>query len=194
MYVTEQLAAAQAARLAAKAAELKSVAPIPASTSSEPSENEAEVILKEGVADIKKTWKKLRGTATADESANNDDSKNPKHKPKPKMSFRLTSLLVYTVGVKCHGVAPEIQYAPEHIFSLSENAVNRLMRASVRDLVTHNHTHLVRIYPKGTRVTSTNYEPHRYWAAGCQVTAINWQTFGAWIQIVDGCRCIGIDS
>ncbi|KAF8184702.1 1-phosphatidylinositol-4,5-bisphosphate phosphodiesterase 1 [Pholiota molesta] len=179
LYVAEQLAAAQAVRLAAKAAELKPVAAIPASTSSdETSDNEAEVLLKEGVADLKKTWKKLRGAATPDEAATKDDAKNkPKPKPKPKMSFKLTSLLVYTVGVKCNGIAPDIEYAPEHIFSLSENSVNRLMRASVRDLVTHTHTHLVRIYPKGTRVNSTNYEPHRYWAAGCQVTAINWQTF-----------------
>lgn len=94
------------------------------------------------------------------------------------MSLRLASLLVYTVGVKCHGVDSEVEYAPEHIFSLSENSANRLMKASIQDLVKHNHTHLVRIYPKGTRVSSTNYEPHRYWAAGCQVVAINWQTFG----------------
>jgi phosphatidylinositol phospholipase C delta len=196
LYVAEQLAAAQAVRLAAKAAELKPVAAIPASTSSdETSDNEAEVLLKEGVADLKKTWKKLRGAAAPDEAATKDDAKNkPKPKPKPKMSFKLTSLLVYTVGVKCNGIAPDIEYAPEHIFSLSENSVNRLMRACVRDLVTHTHTHLVRIYPKGTRVNSTNYEPHRYWAAGCQVTAINWQTFGAWMQILDRRQYIGTDG
>lgn len=98
------------------------------------------------------------------------------------MSFRLISLLVYTVGVKCHGVGPQagIEYQPEHIFSLSENAVNRLMKASgvLRELIMHTQKNLVRIYPKGTRVNSTNYEPHRYWAAGAQVVAINWQTFG----------------
>ena len=127
------------------------------------------MILKEGITDLKKTWKKLRGK-------DKDASAGEPHKPK--MSFRLPSLLVYTVGVKCHGINPDVEYAPEHIFSLSENAVNRLLKASMKDLVTHNHTHLVRIYPKGTRVNSTNYQPHRYWAAGCQVAAINWQTFG----------------
>ncbi|KAF9483285.1 PLC-like phosphodiesterase [Pholiota conissans] len=175
LYVTAQLAAAQAERLAAKAAESKSAAPPTPSSSSESSENDAEVILKEGVADLKegvadlkKTWKKFSG---------GEEAKGKGEKQKPKMSFRLTSLLVYTVGVKCHGIDPDVQYAPEHIFSLSENSVNRLLKANIRDLVKHNHTHLVRIYPKGTRVNSTNYEPHRYWAAGCQVTAINWQTF-----------------
>ncbi|KAF8965764.1 PLC-like phosphodiesterase [Flammula alnicola] len=155
----------KAARLAQKAAAQKS-ATLPAETSSETSSNEAEIILKEGITDLKKTWKKLRGT---------EEHSHEKHKTK--MSFRLISLLVYTVGVKCHGINPDIEYAPEHIFSLSENSANRLLKASIRDLVKHNHTHLVRVYPKGTRVNSTNYEPHRYWAAGCQVVAINWQTF-----------------
>ncbi|KJA21323.1 hypothetical protein HYPSUDRAFT_67845 [Hypholoma sublateritium FD-334 SS-4] len=168
LYVTEQLAAAQAAKLAAKTAEQKAVAIAAEPSSSESSDNEAEVILKEGITDLKKTWKKLRGK----------ESDAPAGEPhKAKMSFRLTSLLVYTVGVKCHGIRPDVEYAPEHIFSLSENAVNRLLKASMKDLVKHNHTHLVRIYPKGTRVNSTNYQPHRYWAAGCQVAAINWQTF-----------------
>ncbi|KDR66475.1 hypothetical protein GALMADRAFT_259273 [Galerina marginata CBS 339.88] len=178
-YVVEQLAAVQAARLAEKAAAQKATVQKPSSpetdtSSSESTDNEAEVLLKEGVADLKvgitdlkKSWKKLR-------AKNADPSKSS---AKKKMSFRLTSLLVYTVGVKCHGLDPSVEYAPEHIFSLSENSANKIMKGSVRDLVRHNHTHLVRIYPKGTRVNSTNYEPHRYWAAGCQVVAINWQTF-----------------
>lgn len=101
------------------------------------------------------------------------------------MSFALASLIVYTVGIKCHGIDPTVEYAPEHIFSLSENTANKLLKESMADLVQHNQTHLVRIYPKGTRVNSTNYAPHRYWAAGAQVVAINWQTFGE-------CRCGGI--
>lgn len=138
------------------------------SPSSASSDNEAEILLKEGITDLKKTWKKFRGS----------DSGSAEKPPKAKISFRLASLLVYTVGVKCHGIDSQVEYAPEHIFSLSENSANRLLKASIQDLVKHNHTHLVRIYPKGMRVDSTNYEPHRYWAAGCQVVAINWQTFG----------------
>lgn len=99
-------------------------------------------------------------------------------KPKPKMSLDLVALLVYTVGVKCRGINKKEQYAPEHIFSLSENTANKLLKQSMGDLIKHNRTHLVRIYPKGIRIGSTNYEPHRYWSAGAQLVAINWQTFG----------------
>lgn len=194
----------------------------------------------------------------------------------PKMSTLLLALLVYTVGVKCRGINKKEEYAPEHMFSLSESAANKMMRssaggfaledsdehsesegkdsagqiddgggqdggsntpvsnedgfvmldkkpsgsvhngsstvllttptipldpvvrtASIRqpslasgkkktlngkggmmDLIKHNRTHLTRTYPKGLRVSSSNYEPHRFWASGCQLVAINWQTFG----------------
>lgn len=106
----------------------------------------------------------------------------PKSESKPerkaKMSAALVALLVYTVGVKCRGINKKEHYATEHMFSLSETTMNKMLKQDAADLIKHNKTHLVRIYPKGTRVSSTNYLPHRYWAAGAQLVAINWQTFG----------------
>ncbi|KAG2142733.1 1-phosphatidylinositol-4,5-bisphosphate phosphodiesterase 1 [Suillus bovinus] len=96
---------------------------------------------------------------------------------KVKMSLAVASLLVYTVGVKCRGINKKEHYAPEHMFSLSEKTANKVMKQGMVDLIKHNRTHLVRIYPKGLRVNSSNYLPHRYWAAGAQLVAINWQTF-----------------
>ncbi|KAE9399900.1 PLC-like phosphodiesterase [Gymnopus androsaceus JB14] len=93
------------------------------------------------------------------------------------MSFSLASLLVYTVGVKCRGISPTEHYEPEHVFSISENSANKYMKSSMTDLVKHTQSHIIRVYPKGARVDSSNYEPHLYWAAGGQVVALNWQTF-----------------
>lgn len=105
--------------------------------------------------------------------------KRAKAKPaKKEMSFRVASLLVYTIGVKYHGLDPSVEYAPEQVFSLSENAATKILKANMNDLIRHTHSHLVRVYPKGTRVGSSNYHPHRYWAGGCQVIALNWQTVG----------------
>ncbi|KAF8625857.1 hypothetical protein AX17_006753 [Amanita inopinata Kibby_2008] len=107
----------------------------------------------------------------------------PTSKPssKPKISPALQSLLVYTVGVKFQGINKKVDYAPEHMFSLSETTANKMIKAGdgagMHDLIKHCRTHLVRIYPKGLRVSSTNYEPHRYWSAGAQLVAMNWQTF-----------------
>lgn len=120
-------------------------------------------------------------------------------KLKPKMSQSLLDLLVYTVGVKCRGINKKEVYAPEHMFSLSETMANRMLKtpssapfpgggtqsdgaaggSGMQDLIKHCKTHMVRVYPKATRVNSTNFEPHRYWSAGVQLVAINWQTFGS---------------
>lgn len=102
---------------------------------------------------------------------------------KPKISPNLQSLLVYTIGVKFQGINKKVDYSPEHMFSLSETTANKIIRpradgsSGMYDLIKHCRKHLVRIYPKGLRVTSSNYEPHRYWSAGAQLVAINWQTF-----------------
>ena len=121
-------------------------------------------------------------TVIMDPAALPQPAGSSKTKAKARMSVNVAALLVYTVGVKCRGLNKKEVYAPEHMFSLSENAANRMLKQSMMDLIKHGRTHLVRIYPKGTRIGSTNYEPHRYWSAGAQLVAINWQTFGACLR------------
>ncbi|KAF5373484.1 hypothetical protein D9615_009422 [Tricholomella constricta] len=167
--------------------------------------------IKNGFGELKEKWRRVRGkdgsrgasplplpssSSSSSYSSSTPPTSTPtpqekeKEKPKIKMSFALVSLLVYTVGVKCRGLGPNQGYAPEHIFSLSESAADKLIKrrggagagdgdgdGTARELVRHTREHLVRVYPKGTRVSSTNFEPGRYWAAGAQVVAINWQTF-----------------
>lgn len=105
-------------------------------------------------------------------------SNGDKDKKKAKMSVELVALLVYTVGVKCRGLNKKETYSPEHVFSLSENTANKLLKDSMMDLIKHTQNHVVRIYPKGVRIKSTNYDPHRYWSAGAQLVSLNWQTCG----------------
>jgi phosphatidylinositol phospholipase C, delta len=101
------------------------------------------------------------------------------------MSMSLLELLVYTVGVKCRGINKKEHYAPEHMFSLSENTANKMFkRDGMVDLIKHNRTHLVRVYPKGTRVSSTNFVPQQYWSAGIQLVALNWQTYGGFVLML----------
>ncbi|KAI6098556.1 PLC-like phosphodiesterase [Pisolithus sp. B1] len=120
----------------------------------------------------------LVGAATATSTAIAEQPvKSEKQETKVKMSAALVALLVYTVGVKCRGINKKERYAPEHVFSLSETTASKIMKQGMVDLIKHTKDHLVRIYPKGLRLSSTNYLPHRYWAAGAQLVALNWQTF-----------------
>ncbi|KAF8196666.1 PLC-like phosphodiesterase [Mycena galopus ATCC 62051] len=149
-----------------------------ASSSSE-SETDAQFVMEElshEISSLKSKWKQLRGKVSSSAAPGPED---PKAKGKKvRMSMALASLLVYTVGVKCRGIDSSQQYGVEQVFSLSENSANKYIKGGVglEDLIRHTQTHVVRIYPKGTRVNSTNYEPLQYWAAGCQLVALNIQT------------------
>jgi phosphatidylinositol phospholipase C delta len=157
---------------AAKAAHLEAEPP----SSESESESEASVVMEEigqEISALKSKWHKMRGIPFP----STEDSTR-KVKAKVPMSMALASLLVYTVGVKCRGIDQSMEYGVEQIFSLSENGANKFIKggAGLEDLIRHTQTHVVRIYPKGTRVNSTNYEPLQYWAAGCQLVALNIQT------------------
>ncbi|XP_043335583.1 1-phosphatidylinositol 4,5-bisphosphate phosphodiesterase beta-1 isoform X1 [Cervus elaphus] len=51
------------------------------------------------------------------------------------------------------------------------------------EFVEYNKMQLSRIYPKGTRVDSSNYMPQLFWNAGCQMVALNFQTVDLAMQI-----------
>ncbi|KAG8945509.1 Phospholipase C [Tulasnella sp. 419] len=97
------------------------------------------------------------------------------HQQVVKMSPELFQLLVYTVGISFRGF--DQQYDVEHLFSLSEKKAKSILKVNAHVLVDHSRTHVVRVYPQGLRVKSTNFEPNRFWAMGAQLVAINWQTF-----------------
>ncbi|KAM9834695.1 1-phosphatidylinositol 4,5-bisphosphate phosphodiesterase beta-3 [Syngnathus typhle] len=51
------------------------------------------------------------------------------------------------------------------------------------DFVEYNKNQLSRIYPKGTRVDSSNYMPQVFWNVGCQMVALNFQTLDLPMQL-----------
>lgn len=60
--------------------------------------------------------------------------------------------------------------------------LEQLTKAPV-EFVEYNKMQLSRIYPKGTRVDSSNYMPQLFWNAGCQMVALNFQTMDLAMQI-----------
>ncbi|XP_061678269.1 1-phosphatidylinositol 4,5-bisphosphate phosphodiesterase gamma-2 isoform X3 [Syngnathoides biaculeatus] len=51
------------------------------------------------------------------------------------------------------------------------------------DFLQYNHKALSRIYPKGQRVESSNYDPYPLWAVGCHMVALNFQTADKYTQL-----------
>lgn len=109
-------------------------------------------------------------------SASSASPRTPKSPKQKGYSPELFDLCVYTLGVKYNGFSKLNRYLPHHQFSVSDKTADRILKDDTDDWIKHNFTHLSRVYPKGARVMSSNYDPRPLWAAGNQLVAINWQT------------------
>lgn len=74
--------------------------------------------------------------------------------------------------------------SPHHpLINVSETGLLSHLPQHATAIAQHNANHLMRVYPKGTRISSANLNPVPFWAVGAQVCALNWQTFGASMQL-----------
>lgn len=72
------------------------------------------------------------------------------------------------------------------MLSLSETKHEEMQEMAAKVVEYTNH-HLMRIYPKGLRVDSSNYNPMPFWILGAQLVALNYQTDGR-AMWVNNCR------
>jgi phosphatidylinositol phospholipase C delta len=77
-----------------------------------------------------------------------------------------------------------LENAPHHqLINVSETALVTHMPEHNALIAKHNSRHLMRVFPKGTRISSRNLHPVPFWGVGAQICALNWQTFGASSQL-----------
>ncbi|XP_057955156.1 phosphoinositide phospholipase C 2-like isoform X8 [Malania oleifera] len=70
--------------------------------------------------------------------------------------------------------------------SLSEQDLENAEKTHGTDIVRFTQKNLLRVYPKGTRVNSSNYNPHVGWMHGAQMVAFNMQGYGKYLWIMHG--------
>ncbi|PHH93078.1 hypothetical protein CDD83_1363 [Cordyceps sp. RAO-2017] len=70
-----------------------------------------------------------------------------------------------------------------HLINVSESGLARHLPGHAGPIARHNAHHLMRVYPKGTRISSSNLKPVAFWAIGAQICALNWQSFGTSNQL-----------
>lgn len=75
---------------------------------------------------------------------------------------------------------------PWEMSSFSENKVNKILSKQAAPFVDYNSRQLSRIYPKGLRVDSSNYDPVPSWNCGSQIVALNYQTGSPPMWLNDG--------
>ncbi|CAH2324037.1 1-phosphatidylinositol 4,5-bisphosphate phosphodiesterase gamma-2 [Pelobates cultripes] len=69
------------------------------------------------------------------------------------------------------------------IRSFVENKADSIARQKPNELLRYNRKALTRVYPKGPRVDSSNYDPLHLWLCGTQMVALNYQTPDRYMQI-----------
>ncbi|KAJ4256013.1 hypothetical protein NW762_009087 [Fusarium torreyae] len=114
------------------------------------------------------------------------DEKKTKKVKAPKMTSRLSRLGIHTRGVKFSSLEQLEAKMPNHIFSLSEDAAFDLQREWPASLFAHNQKYLMRTYPHGMRIDSSNYDPVLFWRAGVQIVALNWQSWDRGMMVNEG--------
>ncbi|KAG1700087.1 1-phosphatidylinositol 4,5-bisphosphate phosphodiesterase classes I and II [Nymphon striatum] len=69
------------------------------------------------------------------------------------------------------------------ISSFVETQATNLLKEHPIEFVNYNKRQLSRVYPRGTRVDSSNYMPQVFWNAGCQLVALNFQSLDLAMQL-----------
>lgn len=114
--------------------------------------------------------------ATRVETSSSSDSDTDKDKSKiKKIVDALSKLGIYTRSYHFSSLLQPEAKVPTHIFSLSESSLIGLHKDDPQGLFNHNKKYMMRAYPKGTRISSSNLDPSLFWRLGVQMVALNWQ-------------------
>ncbi len=90
-------------------------------------------------------------------------------------SARLSDLVNYAESVKFRGFDHPRRYWEMSSFEETKAAQLSASAQAAARFVAHNRRHLSRVYPRGTRLLSSNLDPLRAWLSGCQMAALNYQ-------------------
>ncbi|KAK1958597.1 phosphatidylinositol-specific phospholipase C [Colletotrichum sublineola] len=122
-----------------------------------------------------------------EKKARHDYNAKKKEAPPSLIIPELEELGVYAQSVKPvdnSWYEDSLQGAPHHhLINVSESGLASHMPQAAVKIARHNAHHLMRVFPKGTRISSKNLHPVPFWGVGAQICALNWQTFGASMQI-----------
>lgn len=97
-------------------------------------------------------------------------------------------LIAIHAGKPKGGLKEALKVEPDKVrrLSLSEQALEKAAEEHGKDVVRFTHKNILRVYPKGTRFTSSNYKPLIGWMHGAQMVAFNMQGYGRSLWLMQG--------
>ncbi|CAI6332274.1 unnamed protein product [Periconia digitata] len=125
----------------------------------------------------------LTPAGSADDSDSLHGGEDFKKKSKKSKTSNIIKMLgdlgVYTRGMKFEDFSTQDSKTFNHVFSLNERTFDKTTKNGElkHSLEAHNMNCLMRVYPSGHRINSSNFDPLKSWRRGVQMAALNWQTY-----------------
>ncbi|CAH9138622.1 unnamed protein product [Cuscuta epithymum] len=135
-------------------------------------------------------WGVDPATLTADQDADKDqeceDDEEDDDFDQKTNSYK--NLIAIHAGKPKGGLNEALKVEPDKVrrLSLSEQALEKAAESHGTDIVRFTQRNILRVYPKGTRFTSSNYKPLIGWMHGAQMVAFNMQGYGRSLWLMQG--------
>ncbi|XP_069394433.1 1-phosphatidylinositol 4,5-bisphosphate phosphodiesterase beta-1 [Paralichthys olivaceus] len=126
----------------------------------------------------------MEAESEEDDDDEDDDGKKGSAEREAVATEEMSTLVNYVQPTKFNSFEASKKAARcYHMSSFVETKALEHLTKSPVEFVEYNKSQLSRIYPKGTRVDSSNFMPQLFWNAGCQLVALNYQTIDLSTQL-----------
>ncbi|RAL36923.1 hypothetical protein DM860_003845 [Cuscuta australis] len=115
-----------------------------------------------------------------------DDEEDPKSEQNEAPQFR--NLIAIHAGKGKGGLSEWLRIDTDKVrrLSLSEPQLENAVKTHGKEIIRFTQQNLLRIYPKGIRINSSNYNPLIGWTHGAQMVAFNMQGHGRSLWLMQG--------
>uniref|UniRef100_A0ACD5WSY6 Uncharacterized protein n=1 Tax=Avena sativa TaxID=4498 RepID=A0ACD5WSY6_AVESA len=140
------------------------------------------------VPDFKTEIQSAKQEDDDDDDDDNDDDED-EQKMQQHLAPQYKHLITIRAGKPKGGTTSDaLKCDPNKVrrLSLSEQELAKAVVNHGTEIVRFTQRNLLRIYPKGTRVTSSNYNPFIGWVHGAQMVAFNMQGYGRALWLMHG--------
>ncbi|KAK4606083.1 hypothetical protein RGQ29_000383 [Quercus rubra] len=139
-------------------------------------------------------WAKAPSDLTTDQEVDTSDSDSSPDEDNDDCESRPPGVCTYKSLIAIHAGKPKgglkealkVELDKVRRLSLSEQALEKATSSHGTDVIRFTQRNILRVYPKGTRLNSSNYNPLIGWMHGAQMVAFNMQGYGKYLWLMHG--------
>ncbi|MFS7935114.1 putative phosphoinositide phospholipase C [Helianthus anomalus] len=133
-------------------------------------------------------WSEDKSFKSGSDKSDHDETTDLLKTKKSPSSPVYKQLIAIHAGKPKKGLKDALKVEKDKVrrLSLAEQALAKAAGNHGQDVVRFTQKNILRIYPKGTRITSSNYKPLMGWLHGAQMVAFNMQGYGRSLWLMHG--------